>query len=475
MRTAPHHVTSGTLPLLLLTIITLSSCVSITRTERDVHTITRRDTTRTDRVNNTPGDRDNGVIFPSSRTLVTERHIVQYDSVAEREYPNFIRLGVFEGVSLIGSAIDGESTLNGLFGLFPTVDKLLRPSLPKEERSALFSGSILRFGIGEWRLRIFDDAPGWSWGVTAFETLTPDDNSANTLRGAGVLTLTKRWYLRSKIPYGAIRASSSFALFPSQYVNTSVSADLGSIGGLNLRFYAGYAFGMSGQSVTDNGLTFPSAFVNFPYIGLGFSSFDFLNREEELDVEWKYHEHSAWSLQPADFVLLGADVENGLWGRRENANGRSSLITGIAFRLGSADLALPFLDYRLSVGTSLLNTVVLGTQDFGIGVLPIRVSYMWHPFVKDFAVQPFLEYNFAPSSFVHLGARGSLPISEQVTLQVVAAYVSGSNGSLFGVDFEGQLGGIERVEGVYIGIGASLFDHFFNRDELRYGKGYPHE
>lgn len=458
---------STRLLVLLVALVSLTSCGTITRTEKDVYTITEIDTTVASQVHNQPGDRDNGVIYPSSRTITMDRSMKQRDSVVTREYPGFIRLGVFEGIGLIGSSIDGTTINNGLFGLFPPIDDLLFEDPADENASTLFRGGIYRLGIGEWKLHWFGDEPDWTWGVTAYETIFPDNNHA--LRGIGVLSIRKRFYLRDKIPYMAITPQLHLAAFPSQYVNAGASADLGSIGGLNLRFYAGYAMGLTNP--------IDGEFINFPYAGLGVSVMDFLNREEELDVEWKYHEHSAWELGGAEGFLVGAgDVSASFFGRDKTTPDKSAL-TGFTFRVLHATIALPILDNRLSLGTSLVNAIALGVEEFGIGVLPIRASYHWQPFNNKFIVEPFAEFNYAPSTFTQLGVRAGLPISDQLSLLFIAAYASGNTGSDLGFSLykNSGVGYDQNFSAFYLGFGASFFDKIFSREELRYGRGLPHE
>lgn len=446
--------------------LSLIGCGSVTRTERDVYTITRIDTTVADYVRNAPGSRDNGIIHPSTRVVEKTRTAVQYDSIVTREYPDFIRLGLFEGVGLIGSGQGAGSTNTGLFGLFYDVDRLLNERLAGKPTSGnLFTGSIYRFGIGEWRLRIFDDAPGWSWGITGFEAIWADDSATSKLHGAGVLTVSKRWYLRPEIPYVALRANASFAAFPSQYVNVSGSLDVGSIGGLNLRAYAGYAFGSPG-------LVAAAEFVSAPYIGLGVSALDFLNREEELQREWKDMEHSAWEIGVAEFAFLGADVERSFFAPDDPSAKRT--LTGIMVRVAPATLALPFIDNRLSVGTSLASFFAMGAREFSIGVLPIRVSYVAHPLGSSLVLEPFLEWMYAPSSMANLGVRAALPVAKQITLTATLGYVSGDTGSLLGLDVAGnrQRFGTSPTafSGIYFAIGAAVFDRLFGERELRYAK-----
>lgn len=459
--------------VVLFSVLFLVGCGTYTRVEKDVYTITQADTTVAERVTNQPGDRDNGVIYPSSRTLTTSRTMVQRDSIVERSYPNFIRLGLFEGIGTIGSSIDGApSTNTGLFGLFHDIDETFFKAKKDTSRSRLFSGEIYRIGITEWRLRIFDEDPGWSWGITAFEFIRPDDGENHALTGAGVLSLRKRIYLKKTIPYAAITPFFSIAFLPSTYANTGVSADLGSIGGLNLRAYAGAVIGVPKSFVFENG-------IFFPYLGIGVSVFDFLNREEELDVEWKYHEHSAWDLSIAEVVVLSANVDEPLFLRKDPGSPKP-LVSGFNARLASATIALPVLDYRLTLGTSLASFIGLGLKEFALAVLPLRASYIWHPFKTDLVIEPFVEGGFAPSHYVHVGLRGQMTLAEEVSLIIQGGYVNGSTGSNAGFGINGARPGIvtddpRAFSGIYIGVGAAFFDRMFSRKDLRYGKGYPHE
>ncbi len=459
------------LALLLVGIWLTTGCGSVTRTERDLYTTTTLDTVVTERVTNPPGERDNGVIAPSSRVENRIRTVSYKDSVSVREYPNFIRWSLFEGVGLLGSSIDGSaSTRTGLFGLYYDINELILNRLPADS-STVFDGYMFRIGLTEWKLDWFDNAPNWTWGITGYEIIRADDE--HTMTGVGVLNLTKRFYLRDKIPYMAIRPSISFALFPSQYINTSVSADLGSIGGVNLRLYTGLAVGgdLLGKTTEVN---------TIPYAGLGVSVMDFLNREEELDTEWKYHEHSSWEIGAAEITLLGSQADRSIFSaRRSGAD--APTIKGITARVAVADVALPILDYRLSLGTSLANIVFLGSTEFGIGILPLRLTYHWMPLQSTMRVEPFAEINFAPSSFFHAGVRAAFPIAEQMTIHLTAGWANGRTGSTVpGRDGLGYSIDARRIVdshfgAIYIGIGASIFDHLFARKDLRYGKGYPHE
>ena len=118
-------------------------------------------------------------------------------------------------------------------------------------------------------------------------------------------------------------------------------------------------------------------------------------------------------------------------------------------------------------------------------MFPLRVTYHWNPFGNTFVAEPFFEYNFAPSTFAHMGLRFALPVSDQMSIQLVAGWASGNTGAGYVLPGVGEIG--TRIDGTlalgtspafsafYIGIGASLFDRLFGRGDLRYGKGYPHE
>ena len=91
----PLHV--AFIPVLLLFVSSLlSGCYTITRTEEDLYTITQSDTTIREEVHNPPGDRENGTIYPSPRTVQITREYVQRDSTVERHYPAFLRFGGIE-------------------------------------------------------------------------------------------------------------------------------------------------------------------------------------------------------------------------------------------------------------------------------------------------------------------------------------------------------------------------------------------
>ncbi len=447
----------------------ITACGSITRIEEDRYTITEVDSLITEQVTNQPNDRNNGIIYPSSRTVSVERNMLQYDSVETREYPGFIRLAAWEGVGLIGSQLSGNSTQTGLFGMFMDLDELLFGIKPDPEGNKLFAGYQYKVGIGEWKLNFLGDDPNWTYGLTAWERFAPDDDAENTLTGIGVMSIRKRYYFRSKIPYVAVTPGFHVAFVPSAYAHLNVAAEIGSLAGVNLRLTAGYVYGQTSLFSGE------SRGVNFPYLGVGVGLLDFLNQEDELEVEWKDHEHSGWEIGALDFVFISSSADSSFFSRKEANADKQSPINGFSAHALNAKVAIPALDYRFYVGTSAMSFIIAGVREYALACLPIRVGYFWQPGSGKFTVEPFAEVAFAPSSYIQIGVRAALPFNNQLGLTVLAAYMSGTPASPENFDLVG-LPQVSRDFSVfYAGIGLSVFDKIFGRGDLRYGRNLPHE
>lgn len=437
--------------------------LSDTRTEQDAFTVTTRDTTIVDAVKNNPGDRDNGVIYPSSRSLKIESYSTQYDSIVERKYPSLIRIGLFEGIGLIGTSKSEVGLGSGMFGIMGFFDESMWLQ-GGNNRNAIFTGGIYRIGIIESRLRWFHDAKDWTIGTSIVETIIHEGNFTTALTSVAPVYFRKRYYLKETIPYITITPTIGLGLFPSQYLNLSTSLDVGSMGGLNFRAYLGIAGG---------GYLFhksPTSYT-FPYAGIGVSVLDFINRVPELYTEWKDHEHSSWNigLLQLSVVYSGADAAF-----LKSSKPSASPLKGIIARVAPVSIALPLLDYRLYAGTSLLNFVAIGQNQFGFGILPIRVGY-WHPITEnELSVEPFMEYNYYPSSFVHLGGKLNLNTSFMADLLgsvfLQAGWVNGSVVTGIVSDLADELGVSTSFSGAYFGIGIGINDKIFAAKELRYNK-----
>lgn len=454
----------------LLTLAFLGGCSSAnlnwltTRVEQDVYTITNRDTIVAQVVTNAPGQRDNGVVYPSSRVLRIGQDVLQYDSLIERKYPDFIRLGLFESVGLIGTSASNIGLGSGLFGIFgffdPEFATIKRPADPN--RSVIFTGGIYRIGIVEKRLRWFNDDPDWTIGNSLYEAIVPQvatEPDHTTLDAFSPIYIRKRFYLREKIPYVAVTAAGGIGLFPKQYLNLSASLDVGSLGGLNFRGYAGYAFG--GELLTS-----PSFTSSIPYIGLGVSTMDFLNRVPETYREWKDHEHSSWDIGVSQFSMLISSAEQSFFATKAT----QTALRGFILRVTPVSLALPILDNRLYAGTSLINLVVLGSGNLGAGILPLRFGYWYTLLQQELIAEPFLEFNYFPSTFLHAGVNFNINFpTKDVHLKVMAGFAVGDAVGAFSNDWTGQSNTpVGTISGGYFGIGVGLSDRIFVEDDLRY-------
>jgi hypothetical protein len=194
---------------------------------------------------------------------------------------------------------------------------------------------------------------------------------------------------------------------------------------------------------------------------------DFVNVVPELYTEWKDHPHSSWNIGLFQFALLNTNSDTSL--------GRSTktLVKGVHFRLFPASIAIPILNNGFYLGTSLLNAFIFGLRDIGIGILPARLGY-WQLILPDeLSIEPFVEYNYYPSSFIHFGNRFNLKMSESFNLSVVFGYVNGNNDRFANllnksdyIDFTPYL----TFSRYYIGISIGFLDRIFQPEELRYNK-----
>src|SRR3989442_548865 len=102
MTTGRHLSNRQKIAALLATLALVSSGCSIskwtewiTRTETDTFTITDRDSTYNEVVRNVPGTtRDTSHVQKSSRIVEIYTRTSSFDSIAKRDYPNFLRLGL---------------------------------------------------------------------------------------------------------------------------------------------------------------------------------------------------------------------------------------------------------------------------------------------------------------------------------------------------------------------------------------------
>ena len=129
-----------------------------------------------------------------------------------------------------------------------------------------------------------------------------------------------------------------------------------------------------------------------------------------------------------------------------------------------------FTNANLYLGTSLINFVSLGRYDWGLGVLPLRFGTYQKIIADELTTEPFLEYNYYPSSFYHVGNRINLRIAEILNISFLLGYVSGNTEEPMGNQLVRNFGAPREFQGMYYGFMFSLFDKIFFPEELYYNK-----
>ncbi|HYM19538.1 MAG TPA: hypothetical protein VEW28_00885 [Candidatus Kapabacteria bacterium] len=408
----------------------LASC-AITRTETDYYTITDRDTTFREVSRNAPATTtENGVVFPSSRTINVDRQTLAHDSSHDRLYPNFLRAGGIETAGLIGTtSLNGMGP--GLFGLYDllTLDQVgdsafgtaLKPTNTTHSQNSsshLFKGLLFRLAPYEKRLRWFDDAPDWTIGWSAVELLARDENRDHWLASYGTnIYIRKRFFIRDRIPYIIFSPYLGASLYPSMYGNLGAELHVGSLAGLNFRLYAGLA---SGFTWTNN-----AGQETFPYLGIGFSVMDFTNTVEETEHEWKEYVHTGinFNVAEASLMTVYAGYPSII------GNGGNYPVQGIQIKLGTMEIPLPILNYHFWAGTSLINWIALGNIQQGLGVLPLRAGYRHYLISDDLMLEPFIEYSYYPSSVLNAGIRLKWDTFTKYDLGLTLGFATGSPGN----------------------------------------------
>ncbi|MBS1911587.1 MAG: hypothetical protein JST22_06355 [Bacteroidetes bacterium] len=453
-------------------LVLLAGCFPLTRVERDRHTIIERDTLTHRSMNNAPGDRDNGTIYPSPTSTEAVRRYVQHDSDITRSYPAFLRLGGIEAMGAVTSGISRYGPGAGLFGLYG-----LGASY-QQGGARIFGANMYRVMPLEVRLRWLHDAPDWTVGTAAGELFMQESNLTDSLipgrflLGVLPLYLRRRFFLREEIPYVMIVPFAGIAVFPSQYVNTGVTLDVGSFGGFNLRGYVGYIAGTSSlfRRNTRRFVDTRNYGAAFPYAGIGISALDFVNKTEELYTEWKDQKHSALEISVLNLELVRSLSSNvGQFQPTVTPGAASPLasipLTGAIVRLASATYPLPLGERRLFVGTSLLNVLAISATQVGFGFLPVRVGYRFNVLYDEINLEPFAEYTYYPQGIIHLGARLSLRIFEYATVDLAAGYAAGAANVNLSNGLQ-SFGASANWSAPYLGIGIGLGDVFHTPEQV---------
>lgn len=457
-------------PILLA--LALSGCFAVTRTETDLYTITDRDTTVRETLNNAPGERDNGTIYPSPRSVEVSRRYVQRDSSVSRYFPAFLRFGGIETASLIGIGGSAQGSGNGLFGLYDLLN------LRRTDDSRIFSANMFRFFPYETRLRWFNDAPNWTVGTSPVEMFFIQKDSSSEVDPGEYLYSFFNGYIRHRIffrqepPYIMLVPFVGVSIYPSVYANVGATLDAGSYGGFNLRAYGGLISGTSSLTASpgddrDYGVT-------FPYAGIGISALDFVNKTEELFIEWKDHDHSAIEVSIANLDLVYSTSATTSLFAMENAADQPSMNfpTGIIARIATATYPLPFADGRFFAGTSLFSVVGLSASEVGYGFLPLRGGYRYNLLNDELNLEPFVEVTYYPSTMFHIGTRATIKVFDWLQASALAGFVTGSTnidviaGLRRASDIRG-LDGIDNFSAPYLGIGVGIGDFLRTPEEVR--------
>lgn len=450
----------------ILSILFLSALLSgcVTRYEYDTYTITVHDSIYRERVHNAPGTGgENGTVFPSSRTTRLSRESLSYDSTYEREYPLFLRYGGIEFAGLI----TGSSNLGlgaSVLGVHTLLDSNMIKNKFKAKENSIFKGRIFRLIPLEYRLRWFNDAPNWTYGWNAYESIAKDDSSSNTLRSIGAnIYVRKRYWFRERTPYLFASPFVGISLYPSAYINAGAELTFGSFGGFNLRGYAGIATGFTWKPALASGEDSKS--IVTPYIGLGVSGLDFINKVSETEHEWKDYLHSS-----VETSVLDIDLLDGLAGYPNlfDQSVGSLPITGISFQLATAHFPLNIWDGKFWAGTSLFKFFALGYAQAVMSVLPLRAGYRQYLLAEDLTLEPFLEVNYYPSQFINLGARLRLNTFKDMTVGLLAGYANGSTGAFYPKIFIAQGSIINgNINSFYLGISFSPKDRLNTPEHVR--------
>ncbi len=465
--------------LILIFLSTLiSSCV--TRYEYDTYTITVRDSIYRERVHNAPGaGSENGTVFPSSRTTRLQRESLSYDSTYTREYPAFLRYGGVEfgglitgssnpgfGPGLLGvyaladSTRIGNKILDSLRSLPDSIQKIL--GVPKKP-SSLFKGHLFRVMPLEYQLHWFNEAPDWTIGWNGYESIAQDDDPSNTLWSVGAnIYIRKRYWLRDKPPYLFASPFFGISLLPSAYVNLGGELTFGSLGGFNIRAYAGIATGFTWKFATSPAGS-DSKSVTTPYFGLGISALDFINKVSETHHEWKDYLHSAVEVSVADLELLGA---TGGYPNLFDTSLAKLPFTGISLQLATAHFPLDIFDGKFWAGTSLFKFFALGYYQAMFSVLPLRFGYRQYLIAEDLTLEPYIEANYYPSSFINLAVKLRLNTFRDMTVGITGGFVSGSTGAFYSRLLIPQGSkNYSSFDSFYLGISIGLKDRL-NTPEL---------
>ncbi len=518
----------------LLASVLLQSCLFDLhkRSEENTYTKTFRDTTYTHYVHDAPGNDDGGVIHPSTSTIIQERDLINsYDSVLSWTYPDYIRLGLFEAIGVWGGN-DNYNLAKGPFGAFP--NPIPKTSTDyRKSRDGVVTGAIYRFGIYEDRLRPKwkgEEIKGLSYGIHLYEMVIPDAREEMEMVGFPAYYINWRHYFSREVPYQALKISFGFGInsinliyaknpFESYYLNLSASYDVGSMAGMNFRAYLGYAFGNNGADSYalsnankyidnyDRLYNEDKPFVSSPslfYAGVGISLLDFVNLPEELYVEYKDQPISGLNVGGLEVSLL-ITSQRSIFSLTTTRPEDDKAIKGLRLSVANTRIELPLLDYRVYLGTSALDLIILGQSDkseelknlsfdLGLGLednnnevlmpqaaiafLPIRAGMFWETPLDGWVLEPFIQYAYYPSTYFEVGGKVRARIFDDSDASMninfnfgfITGNMAGNMETGTPLDDDDRFYELADFSSVYFGVSIGFWDKIFRPEDLRYNK-----
>jgi len=182
----------------------------------------------------------------------------------------------------------------------------------------------------------------------------------------------------------------------------------------------------------------------------------------ETQHEWKDYLHSAVEVSIIDLDLLDAFAS---YPNLFQIPGNIP-ITGANIQVATAHFPLDIWDGKFWAGTSLFKFFALGYNQAVLSVLPLRFGYRQYLIAEDLTLEPFIEANYYPSSFINLGARLRLNTFHDMTVGFVFGYANGSTASFYNKELIHQGSGIPAsIASLYFGISFSPKDRL-NTPEL---------
>lgn len=448
---------------------------TVTRTETDHYTITTRDTTIREQIKNVPGSADdNGVVFPSSKTRRIYRETMSYDSSYDRKYPSFLRFGGLEFASTLTGA-PGPGFGAGIFGTYSLFDSSMMYRAIGLKQKSFFQGHIFRLIPMEYPLRWFDDAPDWTWGMSAYENIAQNIDSSRSLTSIATnLYIRKRFWLRDQKPFLIFSPFVGVSALPSTYINLGGELTLGSYGGFNIRAYAGVAYGFTWKFYrAEKGEPLP--IITTPYIGLGVSALDFINKPADLMREWKDYAHSA-----VEICVLNIEPIYATAGY-PNLFDTSTIkipLTGATIELATAHFPVHNLfNGKFWAGTTLFKLFAPGYNQQGFSVLPLRIGYREYLFAEDLTIEPQIELNYYPSQIANVSAKLKLNTFNDFSIGLTFGYASGSPGAflpgIFSEVTKRFAKDLSTFNTFYFGFTFGIKDRYYTPEQVQQMESWP--